>query len=273
MSAEMLGKERKRTLEPVQKKPIEYLLEFIVNISRQMIVSGANLERVELAIGRICDGYGLKDVGVFLLNTHMSVSAAWPDGVYATRQISIPAAGINLDQLKKLNRLSYKVAAEHPEPELLPGMLQEVMEFKDYPDLVVLLGQCLGMVCLALILGGTIMDAVAVVPVTIILHYMQIMFSSPSIDRIVANAFCMFAATTAAIFLVHFGLGDHTGTVVITVSLLVLPGIPLVNAMRNLFCNNEINGILQLLKVALETLSLAIGTYISFTIFGRWIVW
>ena len=42
MSAEMLGKERKRTLEPVQKKPIEYLLEFIVNISRQMIVSGAN---------------------------------------------------------------------------------------------------------------------------------------------------------------------------------------------------------------------------------------
>ena len=43
--------------------------------------------------------------------------------------------------------------------------------------------------------------------------------------------------------------------------------------MRNLFCNNEINGILQLLKVALETLSLAIGTYISFTIFGRWIVW
>ena len=259
--------------ELVQKKPIEYVLEFIVNISRQMIVSGANLERVELAIGRICDGYGLKDVGVFLLNTHMSVSAAWADGTYATRQIGIPAAGINLDQLKKLNRLSYKVAEEHPDPALLADMLKEAMEFKDYPDLIVLLGQVLGMFCLALILGGTIMDAVAVIPVTIILHYMQKMFSSPSIDRIVANAFCMWAVTTAAIVLVRFGLGDHTGTVVITVSLLVLPGIPLVNAMRNLFCNNEINGILQLLKVALETLSLAIGTYVSFTMFGGWVKW
>lgn len=41
--------------------------------------------------------------------------------------------------------------------------------------------------------------------------------------------------------------------------LMIIPGIPLVNAVRNLFCGNEMNGILQLMSVLLASLSLALG--------------
>ena len=39
----------------MQMKPeSELVLEFCVELSRRMIVSGANLERVQLAVDRIC---------------------------------------------------------------------------------------------------------------------------------------------------------------------------------------------------------------------------
>ena len=41
---------------------LEAVLDFCVDLSRRMIVSGANIERVQLAIERITYTYGLKDV-------------------------------------------------------------------------------------------------------------------------------------------------------------------------------------------------------------------
>ena len=48
---------------------------------------------------------------------------------------------------------------------------------------------------------------------------------------------------------------------------------PLVNAVRNLICDHEINGFLQIMKVAFETLALAMGTVAALGLFGRWITW
>ena len=49
---------------------------------------------------------------------------------------------------------------------------------------------------------------------------------------------------------------------------MIIPGIPLVNAVRNLFCGNEMNGILQLMSVLLASLCLALGLTISYILLG-----
>ena len=43
-------------IEPAanSRRPIEDILDFCVELSRRMIISGANLERVSLAVERIC---------------------------------------------------------------------------------------------------------------------------------------------------------------------------------------------------------------------------
>ena len=56
-------------------------------------------------------------------------------------------------------------------------------------------------------------------------------------------------------------------------SLMFIPGVPLVNSMRNILCGNEMNGILELLKVILETLTICFGVFIAYALFGRWYTW
>ena len=251
---------------------IEDILNFCVNLSRQMILSGANIERVQLAINIICRAYDLHDVSIFILSTHISLSAIDRDGNYASRQASIPPAGIHLDRLKSLNQLSYKIAEITPSTKLLAKMLERACEVQDYTEPVILSGRMLAMSCLCFMFGGSFLDLLPVLTVTALLHFMMILSEKSGLDRIVINMLTMFAAASCATLFIYAGLGSNLAVVLITVSMIMIPGIPLVNAMRNLLCGHEINGILQMLKIFVETMALGMGIYVALVVFKGYVM-
>ena len=58
-----------KSTQPVRYQPrsFEMVLDFCVELSRRMIMSGANVERVNLAVDRVCSTYELDDVSGFNL--------------------------------------------------------------------------------------------------------------------------------------------------------------------------------------------------------------
>ena len=147
-------------------------------------------------------------------------------------------------------------------------MLSRAMQVKEYSDWIVLLARILSMSCLCFMFGGSFNDLIAVASVTALIHFLMAAFEHSGLDRLVTNALIMWIATSAAIFFVYTGVANNLAAILITVSMIVIPGIPLVNAMRNLLCGREINGILQMLKIFIETMALAMGIYVSLVISG-----
>ena len=90
-----------------QQRPVEDILDFCTLLGSRMIASGANLERVQLAVERISRSYGLTDVSLYLLSTNISLSARDNTGYYAIRQRSIPAVKLQMNRLQSLNSLCY----------------------------------------------------------------------------------------------------------------------------------------------------------------------
>lgn len=271
MGKRKADKKRKQPQNVEEKREysrLEDVLEFCVELARRMIVSGANLERVQLALECICHAYGLQDVSIFMLSNYISIAAKDTEGQYASRQASIPPAGIHLEHLKKLNRLSYTVVQAKPVSSRLSALLEEASNVKDYEDWIPLAARVCAMSCLSLMFGGGIREIIPVALVTLLMHYIMRILARPGLDRIVTNAVTMWIATVAVILLTYTGISNNVPVILITVSMFVIPGIPLVNAMRNLLCGNEMNGILQAAKVTIETLSLAIGMYIAIRMFG-----
>ena len=249
-------------------RDIDYILTFCVNLSRNMIMSGANLERIHTAVNTVCHAYGLRDVSIFLLSTHMSVSAIDEEGNYSSRQISIPSSGIFLDRLRSLNQLSYKIAEITPNPKTLSQMLDRAMNVRDYPELVILAGKICAMLCLGVIFGATAWDMIPIAVITALIHFLMSWLEHKGLDRMLVNSLTMWSAASVALAFIFSGFNGNFAVIMITVSMLVIPGIPLVNAMRNLLCGNEINGILQMLKISVETMALALGIYAAFLMFG-----
>ena len=251
-------------MEKESRKPT--VLDFCVEFGRQMILSGANLERVQVELERICMEYHIEDFSLFLLSTHMSISGRDEEGEYICRQVSIPPMNIHLGRLKKLNRMYFKAIEEKPEPEVLMQWLEEAKSTKGYPWWVINLAQICALCCVCMLFGGGVSEVTGTAVIVVVLQAAVQVMKWPGLDRIVVNAALMFIATLTAYYIKT----DYTldlPVVLITASIMLIPGIPMVNAARNLLCGNEMNGTLQVLKVTIETLSLSAGIVIALWLF------
>lgn len=252
---------------------LEYILDFAVNLGSRMLSTGANLERVNDTMNRICLSYHLNTVSIFSLSSTISLSAKSPEGETATRQISVPAASNHLEKLNRLNRLSREICSTTPPPSELASLLTESEDVKEYSTLTVIIGYLIAMTCLCGIFGGSFLDIVAADLITVVLFWTIRLLNKPSLNHIIVNVLTMWIAGTLAILMIKIGIGKHFFIIAITNSMMLIPGIPLVNATRNILCGNEMNGILEYLKVILETGAIVLGIVISIYMFGGLIQW
>ena len=246
----------------------EYVLEFSLKLGREMLVAGANLERVRLTIFKICHAYNLNDVSLYSLNTFLSISALDPNtNDYHQRQVSIVIGDLNLERLRDLNNLSYKVVKEVPSANALDALLNDVKN-DVYPWWVILLGFLLAMACLSRIFGATYKELIVALINTAIIYFLSMLFKRIKLNHIITNFVATFITGSLTILFYHVGFIDNFFVAVITSALYLLPGVQMVNSARNVLCGNEMNGIIELLKVILEVIVIVAGIASAFFLFG-----
>ena len=201
------------------------------------------------------------------------LSARSADGVYGSRHIAVQPASIHLERLNRLNRLSRTVCARTPVPSSLMGLLEETVQTEEYPVPKIIFGYLIAMTSLCIIFGGTVKDVIAADCITFALFWLIRWLSGRNLNHIVVNTLCMWFAGTLGLLLVRLGIGEQYFCIIITSSMMMIPGIPLVNSVRNLLCGNEMNGILELLKVLTETVAIVFGLALSIYMFGGLTEW
>ena len=243
------------------------VLDFCVDFSREMVICGSNLERVQVELDRISTAYGLTDVSLFLQNNFVSMGARLPGGEYVSRQAAIPPQDIHLKRLRGLNRLYYKVREETPDPKDLQSMLEQALEDRaGYPGWLLRTAQILALVCVCMMFGGGANEVISVAVTIAVLQQVNRLLATPAIDHVVANALLMMTASFIAYqSATDFGL--DIPVVLITVCIMLIPGISLVNAARNILCGNEMNGTMQFMKAVIETLAMAFGIFVILFLF------
>lgn len=141
---------------------IDYILDFVAHLGREMLECGANLERVKMSMEMICKKYGLKEISVFALNSHISISARKYGERAVVREVAVPFNAIQLERLARLNDLSYRVCEEKPSVEKLEDMLYEALLVSGYSAWQIIVGYLLAMNSLCLIFGGRLHEIVIV---------------------------------------------------------------------------------------------------------------
>ena len=247
---------------------IDYILDFCKELGKEMIVSGANIERVNLCIEKICHGYGLHDVTCANLTTRISISAKDENKLYAQRQTDVPPQVINLEKLKKLNNLSYQVRNTLPDVTTLYDLLHSI-KTNDFPWWMMMIGFMVAMAALARLFMAGPCELLVVELNTLMLFGLSKLFSKAHLNKIITNFISMFLCSLVATLFHMLGFISNFFTVVLTNAFFLLPGIPMINCARNLLCGNEMNGVIDLLKVLLEICTIVAGVAAVYAIFER----
>ena len=246
---------------------IDYILDFCKELGKEMIACGANIERVNLTTEKICHAYGLHDVTCANLTTRISISAKDENKLYAHRQTDVPPQVINLERLKKLNNLSYQVQETTPDVTTLYDLLHGVKS-NDFPWWVMMIGFMVAMAALGRIFLAGPAELLVVEINTLVLFGLSKLFSKVHINKIITNFISMSLCSLIATLFYMAGFISNFFTVVLTNAFFLLPGIPMINCARNLLCGNEMNGVIDLLKVLLEVCTIIAGVAAVYAIFG-----
>ena len=246
---------------------IEYILDFCKELGKQMIASGANIERVNLSIERICHAYGLHDVTCANLTSRISISAKDENKLYAHRQTDVPPQNINLEKLKKLNNLAFDVCKDKPKEDTLYDLLHGI-KTNDFPWWVMMIGFLVAMLGLARIFCAGWTEILVVELNTLLLFGLSRALTKVHINKIITNFFSMFICSIIAMGLYAAGFIQNFYIVVITNAFFLIPGIPMINCARNILCGNEMNGAIDLLKVLLEVCSIVAGVAAAYALLG-----
>ena len=247
---------------------IDYILDFCKELAKQMIACGANIERVDLCIEHLCHAYGLHDVTCANLTTRISISAKDEQKNYAHRQTDVPPQAFNLERLKKLNQLYYKVKETTPDEKTLYGLLHEVKS-NDFPWWIMLGGYLVAMAALARIFLAGPTELLITLLNTVILFFLGKLSSKIRLNKIVTNFVCMLLCSTIAILFYAAGFIGNFYIVIITNAFFLIPGIQMVNCARNILCGNEMNGVIDLLKVLLEVCTIVAGMAAAYAMLNQ----
>lgn len=118
----------------VTRKEAEQMLENALEIGARMLISGAEISRVEDSILRICTAYGSERTEVFSITYTIVATISSKNFGIITQSRRIHGLAFNLQELKYLNNLSRNVCVSLPDMDEVRSDLKRIHELPQYTN-------------------------------------------------------------------------------------------------------------------------------------------
>ncbi len=244
-------------------------MECALDMGETMLRCGAEILRVEETITRICSTYGGGIVDVFTILSLIILSWKTDAGENHTLTRRINPHSTNLNKLEDLNALSRYICEKRPPCSEITQRIREIMapeERRIYKSKIA--GYVLLASAFAIFFGGNLRDGLAAGIVAVLMYFWDYFFSSHNRNRVVYSLIMSIVAGVLCSLAVAAGIGQNLDKVMIGSIMLSIPGINLMNSLRDMMCGDIITGILRLAEALMVSVAIAAGFGIAIMMFG-----
>lgn len=246
----------------------EKVLTLALDLGKSMVKCSAEINRVEETVIRICYAYGIKKAQVFSIISMITATVIEDSGQPHTQTRRIYAYSTNFGRLEKLNALSRKICEETPDIDEARKELNEICSEEKTFSVKACIGHIVAASAFTIFFHGTILDALAAAPIGLIIYLMNAYIKARGMSRLFFTALTSALAGTLALIFVRIGFGDNPGTIMIGDIMLIIPGLMLINSVREMLCGDVMSGLLRLLESIIIAMSIACGFAIPLLLSG-----
>ena len=236
------------------------LLDLATDLGYELAMCGAETFRVEESINLVLRAYEI-EAEVFVIPNCMHISIEPIIGRPQTRMRRIGNHGNDLDGVERFTNVSRRICAEHPAPEIAAAWLKEAKQQKrNYSALLYYIGHFVSSVGFALMFGGTFTDAVLAGFCGLIIGAVNRFMNLFNTNQFFQTLAAAFPMALIAYGLGALGLANNPDSVIIGALMLLVPGLLITNAMRDIIYGDTNSGINRLVQVLLIAVAIAFGT-------------
>jgi len=248
----------------MERSEAEHRLYCAMNIGEELLISGAEVNRVEDTIRRICHAYGMERVDVFTITSSIVTTVYGRDFGVCTQTRRVSGMAYDLHRMDELNRLSRRICAGELSDAEVAGELKRISAGPRYS-----FGAQMGFYALisgsfSLFFGGSVGDMAASALIGVLLKLLDAALRTKSRNALLNGLICALAGGFLARLAVLAGIGAHADLIGIGNVMLLIPGIAFTNSLRDLFSGDTITGLIRFL----ESMLLAIVIALGFTVAG-----
>ena len=236
----------------------QQILAGILDLGETMLVSGAEVNRVEDTVQRIAKAYGCDRVDVFTITSSIVVTAH-RDGEIYTQTRRIREYHTDIARIERCNALSRKVCKNPLPPEEFTAACDEILHTPTCPSVITCLSYIMVAGSFAVFFGGNWLDALAAALSSVVLFFADRLLSRIRMQRIVTTIICSAVVALSAVGLTKLQLGSSLDMICIGNVMLLIPGISFTTSIRDMISGDTISGLLGLCEALLRAVAIAVG--------------
>lgn len=249
--------------EEQNKIAYEKVLDLALKIGVGILSSGGSVSRVETAVDMICTAYGVEEVSCAAFPSMIIGSIKLKDGSDHSLLKRVYSTSNNLARLEKFNQLSRDICREKYAPDEALRMVFELNSSRHRNKWITIIGAGLVSACYSVFFGGTAADLIPAFIVAFIMAGINELISTRSLNAY-ATVFLLsliggLLSTSICKLCVLCGLICHGSVVIIGTIMILIPGLMLTNAVRDLFTGDIMSGTFQITNALLLTVVIAAG--------------
>lgn len=246
----------------------DQILSSILDVGEMMLVSGAEVSRVEDTIHRMAAAYGCKRADVLTITSSIVVTVLAPGGEIITQTRRISGYVTDMLRIDRCNALSRRVCREPLSLEQLQAAVEEIRQKGRYRNWIQCVAYILVASSFAVFFGGNWRDALAAGLCSVPLFFLVQTFRRLNLQRMVVSLLTSAAAGLGAVILTRLGIGVNTGMISIGNVMLLIPGVSFTASLRDMIGGDTISGLLGLCEALLQALAIAAGLTAAIWITG-----
>lgn len=234
-------------------------LELALDIGVSMMQAGAEINRIEESVSRICKAFGATKVEVFAVRYLIvaTVSGNGYSGITETR--SAWKYERNLSKLTALNDLSRNICNGIIDYEQIREKFNDIENIKDWNLIQMMIIYALISSSFTIFFGGDAVDMLVsgfigllVAPVDRLLNLIQI-------NSFVRVGCCSFVCGLLAAIAYKAGINISTDMIGIGNIMIFIPGVLFTIAIQEILCNNMLSGVSKIVESIILSLVIATG--------------
>lgn len=241
-----------------------------------ILENGGETYRAEETMTRICSAYNINNSESNVTPTLIMISATNNYGQTISLIRRVKSRTIDLYKITLVNDLARTIKVKGITLEKIETELRNIKDTKRYNNIMNILASCLVAGFFTLVFGGNFFDFIVSFIVGAIIKVVTIFLSRLNSGDFFTNIVGGAISASIALISAYFFPVLHVNTILIGSIMLLVPGIAIVNAIRDTISGDLISGMSRTLEAFIIAVAIAIGSGIIikiwFSIFGSTVI-
>ena len=236
----------------------ERVMELAMEAGQLLLENGAEISRISETIRRICQAYGVESEDAFVLSNGIFLTGGGAGKGYFAKVRHILVNGTCLEKVVAVNQLSREIeAGEHTLSEA-EEQLREIRNGRRKRSWDVL-ASGIGSGAFCCFFGGSLPDGAAAFFAGSLLSVLLSGMQRLGLSKITRNIAGSLAVSLFCGAAYAAGAGEHLNYMIIGSVMPLIPGVPFINAIREIANEDYISGAVRMLDAVMVFLCIASG--------------